>query len=398
MFANRIKLFTLLGFEVYVDPSWLVLAILITWSLAVGFFPMQIEGLAASTYWWMAVAGALGLFVSIIFHELGHSVIARRYGIPMKSITLFIFGGVAEMTREPPNAKSEFMMAIAGPIASIIAAGVFYAVYWIALAAAWPVAVAGVFGYLALINLILVVFNMVPAFPLDGGRVLRSILWGVQKDLRRATRISAAFGTAFGILLMILGLVSLLAGNLIGGIWWFILGLFIRGASKMAVRQMLFRQLLEGEPVGNFMRRDPITVPSSTTIRELVDDYIYRHHHKMFPVVDDGHLTGCITLSRVKEVPQEEWGRRMVGELVWPCNEDNTITPATDAMVAFTTMHGKDLSRVMVVENGRLAGILALKDLMKFLALKLDVEGEPTGPPARRSARPLAGEPHTQPS
>ncbi len=376
MFGKRISLFKLCGFAVHVDLSWLVLAFLVTWTLAVGYFPAYYTGLAPVTYWWMGVVGTLGLFVSIVFHEFAHSIVARHCGIPMKGITLFIFGGVAEMTREPPNPKSEFMMAIAGPVASVIAAACFLTLGRIAETLAWPTAVFGVLGYLGWINMVLVVFNMVPAFPLDGGRVLRSILWGARNDMHWATKIASAIGGGFGILLIVLGVFNFFAGNLISGIWWFILGMFIRGASRMAFQQMLLREMLEGEPISNFMRRDPVSVPSSATIRELVDNYVYRHHHKLFPVVDDGRLSGCITLNRIKEVPREEWDTRTVGEFAFFCNEENTITPETDAVKAFSLMHRTGAGRLMVVEDGELKGILALKDLLNFLAAKVELEGE----------------------
>jgi Zn-dependent protease/predicted transcriptional regulator len=376
MFGNRVKLFTLLGFEVYVDFSWLILAALITWTLAAGFFPTEFPGMEASTYWWMGLAGALGLFASIIVHELGHSLVARRYDIPMKGITLFIFGGVAEMTKEPPNAKSELLMAIAGPIVSIIVSGFFYSIHWAAMTAEWPLPLSALSLYLSSINLLFAAFNMVPAFPLDGGRVLRAILWGLKHDLAWATRISSALGSAFGILLIMLGLISLFAGNIIGGIWWSILGMFIRVASKTSYQQMLLRQILEGEPVRNFMSRHPIAVPSSATIRELVENYIYTHHHKFFPVIADGKLIGGITLNRVKEVPIEEWHWRHVGDFALPCDQDNTITPNTDTMEALSIMHRTGSSRLMVTEHDCLVGILALKDLMNFLAVKLELEGE----------------------
>jgi Zn-dependent protease/CBS domain-containing protein len=391
MFGNRIKLFTLLGFKIYVDASWLILAFVITWSLASGFFPFAQPGLAPATYWWMGIAGAFGLFASIIFHELGHSVIARRYGIPMKGITLFIFGGVAEMTREPPNAKSEFMMAIAGPIASILAAGFFYLIYLSAPAIALPLPAASVFGYLATINVILAVFNMVPAFPLDGGRVLRAALWGWKNDLPWATRISSALGSGFGIFLMIMGVLSLFSGNIIGGIWWFILGIFIRGASRMAYQQVLLREVLEGEPVRNFLFRNPVSVTPATSVRELVDHYIYQYHHKFFPVVEAGRVVGCVTLDQVKEIPSDDWTRRTVGDIARPCGPDNTIHPQADAMKAFTTMNTTGASRLMVIDDDRLVGVLALKDLMNFLALKLEIEGAGSNTPTSHPHHPAIG-------
>ena len=376
MFGKRITLFTLLGFKVHVDLSWVVLAFLVTWTLAVGYFPAQYRGLSHAAYWSMGVAGALGLFVSIVLHEFAHSIVARRFGIPMKGITLFIFGGVAEMTREPPSPKSEFFMAIAGPLASVLVSLVSFAIAWGTAAAQWPLPVTAVFAYLASINLILVLFNIVPAFPLDGGRVLRSALWAAKGNLHWATRISSSIGSGFGIFLGILGLFNFFMGNLIGGIWWFILGMFLRNASRMTFQQMLLREALAGEPVRHFMRENPITVPSSATIREVVDHYIYRYHHKLFPVVDDSALVGCITINRIKEVPREEWETRTVGELASGCDGENTVSPDTDAIRALSRMHRSGASRLLVVENGRLAGILSLKDLLQFLAMKVELEGE----------------------
>ncbi len=376
MFGKRFTLFKLLGFEVHVDLSWLVLAFLITWTLAVGYFPAQHRGLSHATYWWMGVAGALGLFISIVVHEFAHSIVARRFGIPMKGITLFIFGGVAEMAKEPPNPKSEFFMAIAGPIASVLISACCFGLAWLSATLNLPVPATAVLAYLALINLVLVAFNIVPAFPLDGGRVLRSALWAAKKNLHWATRIASSIGSGFGIVLGVLGIYQFFTGNLIGGIWWFIIGMFLRNASRMTFQQMLLREALAGEPVRHFMRENPITVPSSATIREVVDHYIYRYHHKLFPVVDDGHLAGCITINRIKEVPREEWDRRTVGEFAGECDSQNTVSPNTDAVRALARMHQTGASRLLVVDNGRLAGILSLKDLLQFLAMKVELEGE----------------------
>jgi len=376
MFGKRITLFKLLGFEVHVDLSWLVLAFLVTWTLAVGYFPMQHRGLSPATYWWMGIAGALGLFASIVIHEFAHSIVARRFGIPMKGITLFIFGGVAEMTKEPPNPKSEFFMAIAGPLASVLISLCCFLLAGLSATAQWPVPATAVLGYLAWINFILVLFNMVPAFPLDGGRVLRSALWAAKGSLHWATRISSAIGSGFGILLVIMGIFSFFNGNLIGGIWWFILGMFLRNASRMSFEQLLLREALAGEPVRHFMRENPITVPSSATIRDVVDHYVYRYHHKLFPVVENGALVGCITINRIKEVPREEWDRRTVGELARGCDSENTVSPETDAVRALARMHRSGASRLLVVEDGGLAGILSLKDLLQFLAMKIELEGD----------------------
>lgn len=376
MIGRAIPLFKLLGFQISIDLSWFLLAILITWSLATGLFPAWYKGLQAETYWLMGASGALGLFASIVLHELGHSVAARRFGIQMRGITLFIFGGVAEMTREPPSARAEFVVAIAGPIVSVgLSAGM------IGLAAAgrameWPVSVTGVVGYLGWINMILVIFNMIPAFPLDGGRVLRAGLWHIWDDLRRATRVTAGIGSAFGVVLIVLGITSAIFGNLIAGIWWFVLGLFLRGAANMSYQQVLLRRAFEGEPVARFMRADPVTVDPRMTIREFVDEIVYTHQHKMYPVVEGDRLIGCVTREDVKRVPREEWEARLVGEILSPCTRDNTVEPHVDAMDAFARLQRTGSSRLMVVEDGRLVGVLALKDLMGLLSLKIDLEGE----------------------
>jgi Zn-dependent protease/predicted transcriptional regulator len=376
MFGKRFPLFELFGFKVWIDASWLIIAVLVAWSLAAGVFPSEYPGLATGELWWMGILGALGLFASIILHELSHSLVARRYGLRMRGITLFVFGGVAEMEEEPPSARAEFMMAIAGPSASIVIGALAY------LAAragqgVWPVEEAGVLSYLAWINFIVAAFNLIPAFPLDGGRVLRSALWHWKGNLARATRIAASFGQGFALVLMGLAVVQLLSGNLIGAIWWFVLGLFLRDAARSSYQQLVVNKALEGQPVQRFMTPDPITVRPDLSIQELVDDYIYRHHHKMFPVVNGSQrLIGSIALKQVKEIPREQWPSHRVGEFAQPCSPENTIPADTGATQALSLMNKTGASRLMVTEDGHLVAVVTLKDLMGFLSTKLDLEGD----------------------
>jgi Zn-dependent protease/CBS domain-containing protein len=375
MFGKRIKLFKIFGFEVGIDWSWIILAILIAWSLSVGFFPFRYKSLPTQTYWVMGIVGALGLFFSIVFHEMCHSLVARQYGMRMKGITLFIFGGVAEMGEEPPNPKAEFMMAIVGPISSLVIGIVFYGIYFLGRQNGWSEPINGVVQYLAYINGLLAFFNLVPAFPLDGGRVLRSILWGLKKNLRWATRISSRIGSGFGILLILLGAFQFLRGNFIGGMWWFLIGMFLRGAAKTSYQQLLLRKALEGEIVQRFMKTDPVTVTPSRSVEQLVQDYIYKYHYKMFPIVEDtGRLIGCVSTKQVREIPREEWGQRRVGEIATQCSAENTVGPQVDAMKALSLMSKSGLSRLMVTEKDRLLGIITLKDLLKFFALKVELE------------------------
>jgi Zn-dependent protease/CBS domain-containing protein len=374
MFGKGITLFRLFGFRVKIDLSWLILGFLITWTLAQGLFPYLYKGLQSTTYWIMGIAGAVGLLFSIVFHELWHSLIARRFGLSMRGITLFIFGGVAEMTEEPPSPKAEFFMAIAGPISSVVLSGGLFGIYFLGVNGGWPKSVTGVFNYLSFLNLILAGFNLLPAFPLDGGRVLRSVLWGWKDNIRWATQISSKIGGFFGIAMIAIGILELFLGNMIGGIWLAVIGLFIRGASHSAYQQMLIRRSLEGEKVRRFMKSDPVTVSPTITVEDLIEDYIYKHHFKMYPVVEDGRLVGCVTLSQVKNIPREERAEHTVRELAESCSENNTVGPDEDAVKALAIMQRTRSSRLMVVDGNRLAGVITLKDMMGLLSLKIDLE------------------------
>jgi len=376
MLGRRIPLFRLRGFRVNVDVTWFILAILLTWTFAEGVFPRKHEDLSSSTYWWMGIAGALGLFASIVFHEFCHSLIARRYGLPIKGITLFVFGGVAEMEQEPESPRAEFMMAIAGPISSIALATGLLFVHLVGRALEWPEPVTGVLSYLSFLNSMLAGFNLLPAFPLDGGRVLRSILWAVKGNLRWATRIASNLGSRFGLFLIIMGLlVFFVWGDFISGVWLALIGLFIRTASQMSYKQLLIRRTLGGEEVRRFMQVSPVTVSPSLSVEQLVNDYFYRYHFKMFPVCDGDRLIGCVTSSQVRDVPRNQWGQQTVADLAQPCSPENTVTVQADAMEALSTMNRTGNSRLMVVDEGRLVGVITLKDMLRFLDLKIDLEG-----------------------
>lgn len=376
-FGRSIELFKVFGFPIRLDPSWFIVAVLLTWTFATNIFPPQVPGLSPPVYWGMGVAGAIGLFASVVLHELSHSLVARRFGLTIRGITLFIFGGVAEMTSEPPSPKAEFWIASAGPAASLaIAAGVL-GVNLIGGLLGLPAAATAVLGYLAYANGMLALFNLIPAFPLDGGRILRSILWGWKGSLRFATRITSRIGGWFGLALIGLGVLVtvFVPGGFISGFWLFLIGLFVRNAAQMAYQQLLLRRAFQGEPVSRFMQADPVTVPRQISVAELVKDYIYRYHFKMFPVVDDaGRLVGCVTTRQVKELPHEEWDRQTAGALALRCGPENTVQADTDAMQALSAMSRTGVSRLMVVDGDRLLGILALKDLLRFFSLKIELE------------------------
>jgi Zn-dependent protease/CBS domain-containing protein len=374
MFGKGITAFRLLGIPVGIDASWILPAILMVWSLVTGAFPTMDGALAGQPRWTMAIIGAAGIIASVILHELAHAVVARWNGIPISRITLFVFGGVAEMEQDPPGPRAEFRMAIAGPLLSI-ALGI----------ALLAVASAGGFAglsrpfvvlsaYLGWMNLILAGFNLVPGFPLDGGRVLRSLLWVWKDDYLRATRIATAVGSGFAVTLILAGVWIALAGSPVGGIWWLMVGFLLNNASQLSYRHALVRHALKGEQVSGVMLDTPVAVAPGTSLRSVVDDCFYRHHFQSFPVVSGGRLLGSVGTREIKRVPRREWSARTVGEILVPCGPDCIIGPKESALRALTAMNRGGLGRLLVVDQGKLVGIVTLADLFRLVAVKLDLE------------------------
>jgi Zn-dependent protease/predicted transcriptional regulator len=323
----------------------------------------------------MGVAAAFGILFSIVFHELSHSLVARHFGLPMGAITLFIFGGVAEMKEEPANPKVEFLMSVAGPLASLLLALLFLSFERFAAAIGLPLPLIGVGSYLSYINFLLAVFNLIPAFPLDGGRMLRAALWFWRKDLLGATQTASQIGSGFGLALIFLGVLAFLQGQFIGGVWWLLIGAFLRSAATATYRHLVVSEMLRDKPVRDFMQTQPVTVAPQLSIQDFVDDYVYQHHFKMFPVVDDGQLLGCITTRDIKQVPHEQWSSVRIGQRVESCADTNTVSPETPASHLITKMSSPGAnSRFLVVEDQRLVGIISLRDLNAYIALKLELD------------------------
>ncbi len=382
MFTMRWRLFRLLGIPISVDASWLLILALLTLSFAERFpillheyFPDDALQASPADFWIMGLVTALAFFTCIVLHEFGHAIVARMRGMPINGITLFLFGGVAELGGEPKSALTEFLVAIAGPIVSALLAVMFFALTVFGFQAAWPHPMVIVLGYLATINVVVLIFNMVPAFPLDGGRVLRSILWGATGSVRLATRWASAIGQAFAWVLIGLGVLQFFAHNWVGGIWSVLIGMFLNSAAKSGYQQVLVRQALEGEPVRRFMNPDPIVVAPTLTLLEWVEDFVYRHHHRSFPVVSNGHLEGIITTQVLNGIPRAEWSEYMVGEVMANDLETITIAGDADALEALEKMKRTGSSRLLVAEGLRLLGLVSVKDLLRFLDLKLELEG-----------------------
>ncbi len=374
MLGKRIKIFSMFGFDVRIDWSWTIIALFLTWSLSTGLFPYQYSDLGARTYWLMGFFAAMGLFLSVIIHEFAHSLVARRVGLPIQGITLFLFGGVSEMGEEPPTPKAEFLMAIVGPLASAILAVLLFVAYRIGSAVGFSTPVVAVTQYLAVINGLLALFNLLPAFPLDGGRVLRSILWQLKSDLRWATRVSSYVGIFFAFFLIAYGFLRIAVGNLFGGMWMTLIGIFLHQAAHNSYRRLLVEKALEGESVERFMKSDPVVVSPSLSLERLVEDYIYQYQYKVFPVVESERLIGCVPVSRIKTVPREEWAHKTVGDLARPCSSENTVEPGMEAARLLSRMSETNNSRFMVVKDGRLLGMISVKDMLGFLSMKMSME------------------------
>jgi Zn-dependent protease/CBS domain-containing protein len=369
MFGTRWRLFRLLGIPISLDASWLIILALLTWTL-IDLFREAVPDLPFATYWVMGLGAALAFFTCIVLHELGHALVARAVGIPIRGITLFLFGGVAEMEDEPPSASSEFLMAVAGPAVSAVLAAVF----WLSSGLVEAPAIVFPLRYLAGINLAVLVFNLLPAFPLDGGRVLRSILWGALGNLRRATYWAALSGQAFAWLLIGLGIMQFFAGYVFHGIWLGLIGLFLNNAARGSYQQILVRQALRGERVSRFMNRKPIVVPPGVDLRSWVEEYVYRYHRKMFPVASNGHVEGVIATQALAKYPRQEWERHTVAEAMRRDVDRLSIAPDADALEALGKMQRTGSSRLLVTDGNRLVGIVSLKDLLRFLDLKLELE------------------------
>jgi Zn-dependent protease/CBS domain-containing protein len=375
MFGARLRVFRLLGIPIFLDFSWLVILALLTWTL-INVFQATIPDLPLADSWAMGMIAAFAFFACIILHELGHAVVARATGIPVRGITLFLFGGVAELEREPTSAKGEFLMALAGPLVSALLAGAAWLLASTGEAAGWVPQVVAILEYLVWINTLVLVFNMIPAFPLDGGRVFRSIVWGTSGNLGRATYWAALLGQGFAWWLIIVGVANFFAGQIFHGLWLGLIGLFLKDAAQASYQQVLVRQILRGEPVARFMTADPVAVPPSLGLRQWVEDYVYRHHLKAFPVMADGHLEGFVSTKALTGVPRETWDFRTVGDVMrhdWPAV---SIAPEADALDALAKMESTGSSRLLVVQGDQLVGIVSLKDLLRFLQLKIELEGE----------------------
>ena len=366
------------GIQIRIDWTWLIIFLLVTFSLAVGYFPFVIPGFGTALYWGLGIVSSLLLFGAVLGHELAHSLVARSEGLPVRSITLFVFGGVSEIEEEPRTARDEFRLAIVGPVTSLAVGAVFFGVSLLLAPIQTPA--GAVAQYLAIVILALGAFNLVPGFPLDGGRVLRSIIWGITGNLRRATRIATWVGQGFAFLLIFAGIALLFGGAFLTGIWLAFIGWFLNNAATASYRELIVRQTLEGVPARRLMATDVDRLPPDLTIQQVIDEHILSGRQHAYPVTRDGELVGLICLHDVRNVPPEQRSQETVAEAMTPYERLAVIQPDEDLSKAVNELGRRRVDQLPVVEPPRrLLGLLRRRDIIEYLQTQTDLGDSEVG-------------------
>ena len=368
MFPARFRLFTLLGFNVSIDISWFFLAVYLVVSLT-RYFPTVVPHQNFYTYVVMGIGGALGLFASIILHELAHAVMALHFGLPVGGITLFIFGGVAELKQEPKTPRSEFWVALIGPVASVLIAAVCYGLSVAFRSVELPV-LSSVLAFLALTNTVLALFNLAPAFPLDGGRILRSIIWWRTGNFRRATRIASLFGSIFGGFLVVAGLVQIVEGNTLGGTWQLLIGIFLAATASQSRVHVNAAENLKGVSVADLMDRSPLSVGPDLTVEALVKDFIYGLNRKFIIVAEDGKAFGYIVPEQIRCVLQSRWHDTFVRTIAERFTHDTVVSPAASAMEALRKLQSNGIRHLAVLEGNALVGTVSETNFLNYITVR----------------------------
>lgn len=370
MFKNAVDLFDIFGFKIKVDPSWLLIAALIVWNLSTAYFPEYLPELTRYDYIALSVVAMLGLFGSLILHELAHSLVARLFDLKVGGITLFIFGGVAELEQEPRDPKSEFWIAIAGPTLSFALAGLAYTAANLFETEHSSQPLFAVVNYLALINLVLAVFNLIPAFPLDGGRIFRAMLWHFKKDLLGATRIASNFGTFFAFVLILIGMLSLFSNLGIAGLWQILIGFFILTASRGSYQQLLVKTAMKDQTVRSLMTKAPITADADDTIESVVENVMLKQNVSFVPINEGDHLLGYVDAQVIQKIDRDNWSSTHVADIYISSCDENTVPPDTPTEILFEKMASGGQRKFLIAENSTLLGVISLSDLLTFLAIR----------------------------
>jgi len=358
------------GIDIKIDSSWVIIFFLFSLVLAGSYYPRSLPGQARSLYWILGVATSLLLFASVLAHELAHSLVAIRNGEKVRNITLFILGGVAQISEEPKAPFKEFSMAVVGPLASLVLAAVFFVASTLLHGLSAPLAAAAT--YLAVINASLAVFNLLPGFPMDGGRVLRSIVWKLTGDLRKATRVASLSGQAFAFLLIFAGIFQILRGSF-GGLWPILIGWFLHNAAVRGYEQVVVKTMLEGLRAEDLMTTEFETVQAGLKVQRLVDDYILKKKERVFLVMDGTELMGIVCLEDVKETPRTAWRSKAVADIMTPREKLESVPLNADGNSILNSLTVKDVHQIPVMDGERIAGIICRSDVLKALQLRSEL-------------------------
>ena len=358
------------GIDIRIDSSWIVIFALFSWFLAGNYFPSGYPGWPGSLYWALGFLTSLLVFASVLVHELAHSLVAIQQGEKVHSITLFILGGVAQISEEPEEPLKEFAMAVVGPLASFGLAGVFLVISFLLHSLSVPLSASA--GYLALINVALGIFNLLPGFPMDGGRVFRSIIWKITGDLKKATRIASLTGQGFAFLLIFFGILRFLRADF-GGLWFILIGWFLHNAAARGYQNVMVQSALEGLKARDLMNTEFETVRAGLPVQSLVDDYILKRKERVFLVTEGDGLEGIVCLEDVKRMPREKWAESAVRDIMTPKDMLKSVGLDDDGKAILSSLTSKNVHQVPVMDGGRVAGIICRTDILKVLQLRSEL-------------------------
>lgn len=361
------KVGRILGFEIRVDPSWFIIFVLLAYSLSMGFFPDAVAGLPELSYWMLGLAASLLLFASVLLHELSHSLVGRHYGMEISGITLFIFGGVARLKSEPRSPRVELLMTLAGPAMSLLLALLFWAAS--SLPGLGPPG-AVLLGYLSFINLGLALFNLLPGFPLDGGRVVRALIWWATGDIQKATHVASLAGQGIGLLMIGFGVTTMVTQGL-GGLWIAFIGWFVITAARQSYQQIVLQGALAGVEVGRVMDAGYPHVSPTMPLQELVEEFLVRQGYRQLPVVEDERPVGMVSLGEIRGVAPSSWATTRVGEVMTPLDRELLIGEHEDSWNAIRQLADVGAPRLLVMREGRVVGLVSRETLTNLLDLRL---------------------------
>lgn len=373
MFGSSFKLFKVFGIEIRLDISWFIVFALFAYYFGFNYFPAVLPGVNNGIIAIVTFITVILFFTSVLVHEMSHSLVAKSKGTPVERITLFLFGGMAQIEKEPETPVNEFTMAIAGPVASFVLA-IIFGVIWL-LTGQYELIREPV-RYLTIINIVLGVFNMLPGYPLDGGRVLRSIIWKVTGNIKKATFIASSTGRVIGFLIIAVGIFFLFTGNFLNGIWFAFIGWFLQSSAQMGYRQLVFETSIKGVKVGDVMNDDIVMVEKDMSLQELIDEYFMRYRFGRFPVVEDlrsERLIGIISLHDIKSVERQRWPEVKVGDIVKIITENEKVDMSMEVSDAIKKMGKSGLGHLVIMSGNKLKGIITKSDVMRFIKLQSEL-------------------------